>query len=128
MQVTMDGWFTGVVVLPYLGHGFDLERDAVGQNHDLLAAPEPADEEGAVEHAVLGPGRDDVRERGGEERRHRVEGAGADLDLLVDALRRRRRGRGWRNREHVGRALDLDPPALCRHALLDPLQDGGRLC
>lgn len=124
------------MMVPYLCHGFDLERDAVGQDDDLLAAPpEPADQDGAVEDAVLGPGRDDVRERGGasrgEEGRHRVEGgaAGADLHLLVDALRRRGRGRGWcRYREHVGRALDVDPPALRRHALLDPLQDGGRLC
>ena len=118
-------------MVPYLCHGFDLESDAVGQDDDLLAAPEPAELEGAVEDAVLGPGRDDVREGGasrGEERRHRVEGGGADLDLLVDALRRRGRGRGWRHRAHVGRALDMDPPALRCHALLDPLQDGGRLC
>lgn len=74
-----------------LCHGFDLERDAVGQHDDLLVAPDPTDEEGAVEDAVLGSGRYHIRERGGasraEQRHHRVEGAGADLDLLVDALR-----------------------------------------
>lgn len=74
-----------------LCHGFDLERDAVGQHDYLLVAPDPTDEEGAVEDAVLGSGRYHIRERGGasraEQRHHRVEGAGADLDLLVDALR-----------------------------------------
>ena len=72
----------------------------------------------AVEDAVLGSRGDDVREleapRG--EQCHRVEGAGP-----------RGGGRGRRHGEHLGRALDVDPPALGRHALLDPLERGGRL-
>ena len=39
----------------YLGHGFDLEVDAVGQDdHVLAAASQLVEEEGAVEDAVFG--------------------------------------------------------------------------
>jgi len=79
-----------------LCHGFDLERHAVGQDDDVVvAAPELGQQERAVEDAVLGFRGHDVREleapRGEQASRgeqcHRVEGAGADLDFFVDALR-----------------------------------------
>ena len=41
------------MVVPYLCHGFDLERDAVGQDDNLLVAPEPAEDEGAVDGGRL---------------------------------------------------------------------------